>query len=62
MNVHELYTALSQCDRTARVTVKNGKIHVGGKLLKTNAADATDEDRETVAKGGNDEVDKGSGE
>ena len=34
MNVHELYTALSQQDRSAPVTIKNGKIHVGGKRLK----------------------------
>lgn len=54
MNVHELFTELSRQDRTAKVTIKNGKIQVGGKVLKTNAADATDEDREKVAEGGND--------
>jgi len=39
MTVHDLYTALSQQDRGAKVTVKNGKLHVGGKLLKVDAED-----------------------
>jgi hypothetical protein len=37
MNVHELYTALSQQDRTAKVTIKNGKLYVGGRALKVGA-------------------------
>lgn len=34
MTVHELYTALSQCERSAKVTIKEGKLQVGGKPLK----------------------------
>jgi hypothetical protein len=43
MDVHELFTALSQQDRTAKVTIKDGKIHVGGKALKVKAEKADDE-------------------
>ena len=34
MNVHQLYVALSQQNRKAKVTVEGDKILVGGKPLK----------------------------
>lgn len=56
MTVHDLYTALSQQDRGAKVTVKNGKLHVGGKLLKVENADA---DAEGDDEAGSDDRDHG---
>ena len=46
MNVHELFIALSQQKRTAAVTVKDGKIHVSGKLLKVGKSDVETEKAE----------------
>lgn len=44
VTVHELFIALSQCeDRGAAVTVKQNKIHVGGKALDLDASDDDDE-------------------
>jgi len=39
MNVHKLFTALSQQDRAAKVTIKDGKLLIGGKALKVAKAD-----------------------
>lgn len=39
ITVHELYTALSQCDREALVTVKRGAIYVGDEALTEEDAD-----------------------
>jgi hypothetical protein len=47
MTVHDLYTALSQQERGAKVTVKANKLYVGGKLLKVEGSeDAGDEGSE----------------
>ena len=44
VTVHELFIALSQCeDRGAAVTVKQNKIHVGGKALDLDASDDDEE-------------------
>lgn len=34
MTVHDLFTTLSQCDRSANVTVVEGKLYVDGKRLQ----------------------------
>jgi len=51
MTVHQLYTALSQLDRGAKVTIKDGKLHVGGKALKVSGVEAEGDD-ETKGEGG----------
>jgi hypothetical protein len=53
MNVHELYTALSQCDRAAKVTIEDGKLHVGGEPLKVSrGAKGKDEAKVAEVEGG----------
>lgn len=52
MNVHELFIALSQQKRTAQVTIKNGKLHVGGKALKVGKSDVETDEVEAVADAG----------
>jgi len=52
ITVHELYTALSQRNRDAEVTVKNGAIYVGDEALTeedANEAVTTVLQREAVA-------------
>lgn len=44
MKVHDLFVALSQCDRGASVTIKDGKIAVGGKVLKVKGQKSGDDD------------------
>mgnify|MGYP001569445509 CR=1 FL=1 len=48
MNVHELFTALSQQDRKAKVTVEGGKIHVGGEVLKIGKGKEKEPEAEAV--------------